>query len=112
MTPSENEAVTIELDRVRTVRYTFRSLVALEKATGQSMLDGGALLALVQKPTATALRSYLWAGLIADDPALTLEQTDDLIPLSGGKLIEIVEAVISAWNLCFGVKAEPESPLA
>lgn len=63
--------VTVELGgKERKLIYDFNALAKAEEVTGKSMLDG----AVWQSPSATDLRAFIWAGLLRDDPNVTIQQ--------------------------------------
>jgi hypothetical protein len=98
------KAVKLQLDRMRSLRYTNRSLMKVEDETGRTVmelaerLNGGSLLAL------TAL---VWCGLIHEDPELMLETVGDLVDLT--RVAEIGEAVNEAIAIAFS-KPDPDKP--
>jgi hypothetical protein len=82
--------VTIELDRVRHIRYPWRSIVDAEKVAKKGLLH------ILMSASVESIILLLWAGLVTEDPKLTLEQTGDLLEeyLSAGKSLEGIEEAI------------------
>lgn len=82
--------VPIVLDRPRTILLSFNAFVLVEEVTGKSMLSGQLDLTSLR-----AIRAIMWAGLVHEDPALTLEQVGDLIEDYGiAKSMEDIGAAI------------------
>lgn len=104
-------AVEILLDRPRHLHFDFNALVALEKATGRNVLadglvsDAGSGAGL--KVSAADLRAMLWAGLLRDDPALTLEQAGRLIDV--GNMGYVSDKIAEAWAFSLPAK-DPQTP--
>jgi hypothetical protein len=65
--------VTIALDRERQLIYDLNAICSFEDATGQSVIEALRNLTMVN------IRALIWAGLLADDPDLTLTQAGGLI---------------------------------
>jgi hypothetical protein len=61
--------VKITLDRERTLRIDFNALVA-----AQEQLGGELDIANLGKGGFRTIRAVLWAGLVSEDPTLTIEQ--------------------------------------
>lgn len=94
-------SVPIVLDKPREIRYPFNSLCFLEDTLGLPIADiGEALGGAVKLGT---IRALLFAGLIDEDPTLTLKKVGDLIhPLmKQGRLIELAEAIRKAFEGAF-----------
>lgn len=84
---------TLMLDRERQVRYTWGSLKRLKQEQGINFLE------LVTGDTdwymdPGTLSAVLWAGLIDEDPALTIAQVDAAIRLP--QLAAITTAMLAA----------------
>jgi hypothetical protein len=102
-------SVPITLDKERVLHFDFNALTLVEEALGINLREDNDL-----QMTLRDTRAFLWAGLRRNDPALTLEQTGDLIDEFG--LPEIMPKLNEAWFL-YRPKSEPEegeteSPLA
>lgn len=82
--------VTLQLDRPRTLRITYRSIVELKRQHGLNLMttDEQAF----EDPETVA--AVLWAALIHEDKALTVEDVVDLIELD--RLPIVVEAIADA----------------
>lgn len=92
--------VPIQLDKRRYLVYDLNALSALEETYGA--VDQA--FAEVEKGSAKAIRALLWAGLISEDPELTLTKAGMLVGLSGltlvsNKILEAVEAALPDPNL-------------
>lgn len=80
--------VTVELGgRTRRLVYDWNAIAALEEA-GRPMLDGTGW----RISDARSLRLLLWAGLLRDDPSLTVEDVGRMIPMRGAQRAAIVAA--------------------
>lgn len=81
-------AVTVALDRDRRLTYDLNAICAFEEVTGQSVISA------LRNLSMTNIRALLWAGLRADDPEITLEQTGALIGFTD--LTEVTAALKQA----------------
>jgi hypothetical protein len=68
-----SKPVIVLLDRERALVYDLNAICSFEEATGLSVVDA------LRNLTMTNIRALIWAGLLVDDPALTLEQAGALI---------------------------------
>ncbi len=84
--------VEIELDKPRKLLYDLNAMAGFEKETGKSFLDLSK-----EKMTATLIRAILWAGLIHEDKALTVEKVGSLITPSN--MLDIQDKVMEAQTL-------------
>ncbi len=75
---SGSEYIDLTLDKPRKLRYTWRSIRRLNNEHGVNLLDLGED-AFINPDT---ISKMLWAGLVWDDPDLTVEMVDDLLELS------------------------------
>jgi hypothetical protein len=100
--------ITIELDRVRHIRYPWRAIVDAEK------LSRKGLPLLLVSPGVETVITLLWAGLVTEDPKLTMEQTGDILERyleAGNSLQEIEKAIIDGLK-AGGWVTEPPNPQA
>lgn len=67
------KTITLELDRVRTLKFTLNSLEIIEDLTGESLDKIG------QSMNMKTLKALLFAGLVHEDKELTAEQVGDMI---------------------------------
>jgi hypothetical protein len=84
--------VPIELDRPRTLILSFNAFCKAEEVTGIPFL--------VEQPQFSSLstvRALFWAGLLHEDPTLTLEQAGDFIEEVG--MDTILDAVMKAYGV-------------
>lgn len=82
--------VTIELDgRERVLRYDLNALCLFEESTKQGVREA------LQDLRMASIRALLWAGLIHEDPLLTIE---DVGKMEFGSLRDMVTKVVSALN--------------
>ena len=82
--------VTIELDgRERVLRYDLNALCMFEESTKLGISEA------LQTRSMAAIRALLWAGLIHEDPMLTIE---DVGRMEFGSLRDMVTKVVSALN--------------
>ncbi len=85
---AEGRAVLIVLDRERHLRYDINALVDLEAVTGLNLAQRVA----IHLVNLGAIRAFLWAGLKAEDPKLTLAEAGALLQgvvARGGNLAEV-----------------------
>lgn len=94
--------IPIMLDRQRNIKLSFNAFVLVEKVTGLSMLSGQ-----LDLTSLTAIQAIMWAGLVHEDPTLTLEQVGDLIEDYGiAKVMTDLAAAIQASMPEFAVGGE------
>lgn len=91
--PLPGDGVPLALDRQRTLRLPFNSLVALGKATGKNPLKGDFWESFDDPER---IRVILWACLIHEDKSLTVEQVGELVTLD--RLGEIASAIAATVN--------------
>lgn len=82
--------VEITLDRVRHLRYDLNALIEVEERTGISLLQSFSPQMLRVKE----IRTFLWAGLIHEDPDLTPERVGALV--SPGAIGELTQKLHEA----------------
>lgn len=92
-------SVLIELDRPRNLRWTTNAEIKVEELVGKPIYQIGDGFGKRE------LRAVLWAGLIHEDPALSLEQVGDLMDLATDEYISA--KVTEAINLANGTKKDP-----
>jgi len=108
MPNKERDEVSIRLDRVRTLKYDLNALAEFEEAAGRSMFD--MFRALQEKRETFGVRTarlLLWAGLLHEDPSLTVRQAGDLVKWLGDSLEEQLEQLMEKINeamLCLQAK--------
>lgn len=90
--------VEIELDKKRRLRFDFNAFSLAEKETGKNFLSGVNWTAL----SAIEVRAILWAGLVWDDPTLTVEDVGAM--LYGPVLTSIMEKLVEAFEAAFPVQ--------
>ena len=90
----------INLDRERSLKFDYNALALAEKETGKNLLTD---LASLKTLRVTDLRALLWAGLLHEDSALTVEAAGSLLKPSNTGLV--VKAVIAGLNDFFGEKS-------
>jgi hypothetical protein len=104
--------ITLADGKVRNLLFNFNALAELTDKLGVDIID---LRSALTGPGALkGIRGILWAGLIHEDKALTLDAVGEMIELS--KLNEITEAAVKAISLAFGEPdggpKNPETPEA
>ncbi len=102
--------VEITLDRERTFKLDFRALMAFEKLSGKNVLESN----VWQQMTASDMVTLLWAGLLHEDPQLTLDQVAGLI--HPGNIQLVVNALQQGFQIAMPENEEPsegekQSPL-
>jgi hypothetical protein len=102
--PQQLDSVSLVLNGTKyNLVYDFNALVALEQATGRNLLDGSAWD--LTKFNGNDVRSFFWAGLLADHPEITI--------IDAGKLLDmktigpVFEAIGKAWGISL-----PKKPAA
>lgn len=88
-----NAKVPIILDKPRHLLYDLNALAAFEEATGKSFLGGMSLEALTTKD----LRALIWAGLLHEEPELTLQYVGSIV--HAGNLADIDRQIGIAMGL-------------
>lgn len=91
-TPAITPTVTIELDRVRTLRVDFNALCLLEERGGRSIMNAESWKKLKMRD----LRFMLWVALRHEDPMLT--EKDIGRELHMGNLAYVMQRVSQAWT--------------
>lgn len=107
--PLRRMQVTIELDgRERVLRYDLNALCLFEEETKTSLGDA------LRRLTMSSLRALLWAGMIHEDPMLTIQ---DVGRMEYPDLQTIMQKVVTAIGADSGSPASrptnaPETPTA
>lgn len=83
--------VDIQLDKKRKLRYTMNALAEIEDALGVTMGEIDTV-----KMTIKNIRVILWAGLIHEDPELTVEEVGNMVDLQN--LDEVQEKITEAFS--------------
>lgn len=99
--------VTIDLDRARTLRLDYNAFAEFEGVIGrpwnyyvqliasaQSLPPDEQVNATLELLGVRVLRALLWAGLVHEDPKLTVRQAGDLMQLAPGEIPILKEAYI------------------
>lgn len=94
---NKHRYITIELDKPRKLRLTTNALCELEdkldKPINEVLIEGASGLRTV--------RAFLWAGLLHEDPDLTIAEAGDLIDLKDN-LPYVQQKVTEAVDSAFG----------
>lgn len=101
------QGIEIKLDKVRHVRFGTNNLIQAERALGIGIAD--IALGLQKRPTLELTRAMLWAGLLPEDPALTIEKVGEWV--TPKKISTIWPKLVEALNPWFEQDDTP-SPLA
>lgn len=114
MSQLNGRSVAVTLDKERRLRYTFNALCELQTATGRTLDD-----ALASGSVGfLEVRGIIWAGLIQEDPTLTLIQAGEAIQTyleNGGSFANLVVRMHEALSVSglIGTPAkESDGPLA
>ncbi len=104
------EPVTIMLDRERHLRLPFKALRIYEQETGLRVYDADTTWAHPSEPgfRLDALVTLLWAALIDEDPALTIEQVWEMPGLEMGN----IHYIRTKLDDCWGRNGPPPAPPA
>lgn len=91
MRPTVN-AVKVELDKERTLRFDFNAMARFEEVTGMN-----SFLMDWKKINAIQMRALMWACLVHEDPALTLDQVGSMLHSGNSKVIgsKLMEAIVA-----------------
>jgi hypothetical protein len=89
--------VQLRLDRDRTLVLSFNALCLAEEVTGINFLMGEVTFSSLR-----VMRALVWAGLLDEDPTLTLAAVGDMIEEAGAD--KVANAIISAYH-----KAMPDA---
>lgn len=89
------EGIKVKLDRERTLRFDMNAQVAFEDATGENTLDPAFWK---KRMTAKITRALIWACLVHEDSALTLQQVGAfLTPKNSAKVSDALDkAMVSS----------------
>jgi len=82
--------IVVELDKPRTIKFDLNAFVELEEMYGsfeQAMKE-------LEKGSIKAVRALLWAGLLHEEPTLTLQKVGTMVDLP--TLNKITEALTAA----------------
>lgn len=92
--------VTIELDKPRKLRYDTNALAELEDVFGKPLGELFQDQDVVKLAGVKTLRALFWAGLLHEQPDLTIKQAGELMDYSD--IQTIGEKVAEALQLAFG----------
>jgi hypothetical protein len=82
--------VLIQLDKPRTLILDFNALCRVEEVTGVSMLIGEPAFSSMRM-----MRALVWAGLLHEDPSLTVEHVGKL--LGEADASDVLEKIVTAY---------------
>lgn len=102
--PRVFERVTLKLDRERPLHFTFKALRLFEERTGVSGFNEEKIWAYPWD--LKIILPYIWAGLLEDDPSLTVEQLEELDGMEYGNIIYFRRQC----QRCWGQNAPPPEP--
>ena len=88
--------VKLQLDKMRRLRYTNRSLVRLEEEIGLTVEQAGRR---VEIGSLKALSALVWAGLLHDEPNLTVEKATEMIEPPLMPLINGLMEALDPWTV-------------
>lgn len=94
----------IELDRPRTVKFDVNAIAELEDALGKPISQLNETNVGIRE-----IRAMVWAGLLHENPKLTLREVGEMIPPD--RLKEIADKITKAFQSAFGIK-NPKAPNA
>jgi hypothetical protein len=99
---AKKQAFPVKLDKQRNFRFTFNAFCELEDVLDRPLTE------LQKGFKMKDLRALVWAGLLHEEPELTIEQAGDLID-EAESIEEVAEAVSKAIEAAMGSKKEDES---
>ena len=90
--PLPRVRVSVQLDRPRTLVLDFNAYCRVEEVTGISLLVGQEAFSSMRM-----MRAIVWAGLLHEDPTLTLEGVGDLLQEANAE--EVLGKIYVAYGL-------------
>jgi len=93
-TPGLARPVPITLDKERVIDFNLDACRRLGEILGINTLDGSLY---AKQWDATTFQTVLWAGLVTDDPTLTLVDVGRIVPRH--RMNDTFEAVLRAWGI-------------
>jgi hypothetical protein len=107
-TESQAPMVPIELDKPRNIVFDNEAMIQIEdQLPGESTFDPKFWASISAKKA----RVILWAGLLYEDPTLTLDQVKGM--LKGKNFAPIIQKILVAWGWSQPEpeeSADPQSP--
>lgn len=102
--------VTVHLDEPRKMRFTMNSIAEAEALVGCTIiLDGSEQNVFKQLKAGRGnirfIRALLWAGLVPDNPEITVDEAGELITID--RLKEIQDGINKALRLFFQRQGHP-----
>jgi hypothetical protein len=94
------------LDRPRKMKYDFLALMKLEEATGYSVLESSTW----ENMKLTDVVRFLWAGLLHEDPDVTVDQVAGMIHF--GNIQEVMTAIQETFHLSLPTPTDNGGPQA
>lgn len=85
----------------RYLRFTWKAIRRLKEETGQPL---ELTLTLLGRMDADAINAAVWAGLLHDEPEITMDDVEDLIHFDG--LDKLIKHVLTVLTLAMG-KPDP-----
>lgn len=92
--------VKVKLDKLRKLKYGFNAFVEMEEALGKPVTDLGK-----DSVSFKDIRVMLWAGLLHDDPDISLEEVGDLVD-DADSLSDVAEKITEGIALALGTEEE------
>lgn len=80
----------------RTLRFDFNALAELERETGINALDGS----VWTNPSVTITRALLWAGMLHEEPELTIREVGSWLRLDNVE--EVIGLIATAYQAAVG----------
>ena len=90
--------IPVDLDRPRTLVLDFNALCKVEEVTGINLLVGEAAFSSMRM-----VRAMVWAGLLHEDPTLSLHRVGEILQTSN--MEKILDAIVKAYDAAM---PEPE----
>ena len=81
--------IEVDLDRPRKLIYDLNAQCNFQKETGKSIFE------VVLPASPLEVRALLWAGLLRDDPSLTIEQVGAMVPAA---TVQLSQSMFEALN--------------
>lgn len=99
MTPSIVPLVSIDLDRRRSIRLDMAAILRSERELCALWGKKQNILTILFDSDSLTINDIvviLWQGLLHEDPALTLEQVQNMVNMTN--LAQVTESIFDAWS--------------
>lgn len=95
----------IEIDKTRNLRYGMKALSLIEKKFKKNLSSID-----FENLTIEDTMTIVWAGLVHEDPNLTVDKLIDIIDINNIKMDKLISAMSIAISEAFGQAEASENP--